>query len=106
VHTFVIGKKFFIHLSLIPVLGVQSRAFTLEDGLKGKSNLQVASTAEARLVLGYNGPRYYGGLSAAANAFSDNTDTGGVLGQNISYFRLFFGRRFRLPFRLPIVDHQ
>ena len=104
-HTFVIKQRGFIHLGLIPSIGIQGRGYLLSDSTQ-VSQGEGAATAEFRFSMGYNGRLYYGGLAAASIAFADNASFGGVIGLTHSYVRLFFGRRFRLGFRVPIVDRR
>ncbi len=107
VHTFVIKQRFFIHLGLIPGITVQASSATMADATTREYPSNYGGMAEARLSLGYNGKKYYGGLTSASMAFSGNTQNGGsVLTYNYSNLRLFFGRRFTLPFRVPVIDRK
>ncbi len=104
-HTFVIKQRGFIHLGLIPSIGIQGRGYQLSDSTQINRG-EGAATAEVRIALGYNGKTYYGGLAASSIAFADNAALGGVVSVTHSYVRLFFGRRFRLGFRVPILDRK
>jgi hypothetical protein len=107
VHTFVLKQKFFIHLGLIPGFTAQASAVTLADATEKTYPSTLSGIAEARLSVGYNGKTYYGGIHLASLAFADNTGEGrSMLTYSYSNVRLFFGRRFTLPFHLPIIDRK
>ena len=91
-YTFVIAKRFFINISLVPGIGiVQSKINTSEKLFKFKPKL--ATRYIARFALGYEHKNFYLGLTAYTTGSTYEYDyikiepkTGNV--------KLFFGKRF------------
>lgn len=106
VHTFVFKKRSFVHLGLVPGIAFQGRKVSLMDYSSDKFQDQLVFSYEARIALGYNGTHYYFGLTSSINEFSDFYVKGGYLSFNYTYFRIYFGRRFKMPFKVPFIDRN
>lgn len=94
-HTFVIQKKFFAHLSLIPSVSYQYREYKLvqSDDLYVRG---LSISSEARVIMGYNGDKWYAGLNFANYSFTENSivqGAGAVL--NYNFWRWFVGFRLK-----------
>jgi hypothetical protein len=98
-HTFVLAKVSFIHLGLIPGICFQQINATLADGTT-RSNNAIGGYTELRLVMGYNGKKYYGGLNTSAYIFTENRFDA-TLDHSYTFVRLFFGMRLPLKLKLP-----
>lgn len=104
VYTFVFKKKAFLHLGLIPGFAFQGSKVSLMDYPSAKYQDQPIFSYEGRMGLGYNGTQYYFGLTSSINEFSNFYAKGGYLSFNYTYFRIYFGRRFKMPFKVPLID--
>lgn len=99
-HTFVIRKKFFVHLSLIPSVAYQYREYNIvqNDDIYVKG---LSISTEARGILGYNSEKWYGGINFANYSFTENsitTGSGAVL--NYNFWRWFVGFRLKPTFKI------
>ena len=94
-HSFIIQKKFFIHLSLIPSLSYQFREYNLAQS----SDLNVEGfsiSSEARFITGYNSEKWYVGFNFINYSFTEKSvvaNAGAVL--NYNFFRWFLGFRLK-----------
>jgi hypothetical protein len=94
-HSFVIQKKFFIHLSLIPSVSYQHRKYDLVQS-KDLIVSGLSISSEARFIAGYNSEQWYGGFNFVNYSFTENsvvTGAGAVL--NYNFFRWFVGFRLK-----------
>jgi len=60
----------------------------------------------ARIVLGFNGKKHYGGLSFTSYYFSENLfqDKYTYWDYTYSFLRVFVGIRLKPGFRIPLLD--
>jgi hypothetical protein len=94
VHTFVYRHSWFLTLYLVPGISIQSSAYLAEDRQVRKETNHVAGSSEFRFILGYNGDRWYSGLSSYSISFSSNREMNVRLDSNYNWFRFFVGYRF------------
>lgn len=91
-----ISKNWFLSVGLVPGLAFQ--AGITEDLEGGESNYRnrLSGTVHSRLIGGYNGDKWYGGLRVYSHGFS--TDTTGEYPLDLSYVnvRFYLGYRFEL----------
>lgn len=99
-HTFVIARRIFIHLGVIPGICLQKNSATISSGGELTSNLEWGAYTEGRFAIGYNGKKYYGGVSGVTYVFTeDNFDA--ALEHSYTFTRLFFGMRLPLKVKIP-----
>jgi len=92
--TFVIWKKFFINISMVPGLGSKTlKVYTSEGEFRTKPGL--SGRYVGRLALGYEHKYFYLGLSSTS--ISNNvTYENLTLSSSTTKFRIFVGKRFDL----------
>ncbi len=93
-YTFVIFKKFFINLSMVPGLGAKSLKVYTSNGVSNpKSGL--SSRFVGRIALGYEHKYFYLGLSSTSisNSITYQNIT---LSSSTTKFRIYIGKRFDL----------
>ena len=91
-YTFVIWKKFFINLSLVPGFGLKTMVVNTTEG-SFKPKVGLSGRAVFRSALGYEHKYFYLGISSISitNSFSyENID----ISAHTSKFRFFVGKRF------------
>lgn len=94
--TVVARGRLFLNLMLMPGLNVQFGNYTVEGNTRSAYQKSLGYHGDFRIVAGYNGERYYGGVHYA-NYFNSNTLKSTVdVNLYNTYFRIFFGRRFDL----------
>jgi len=97
-YNFIIRKKWFINMMLIPGLNIQSGFNTDDDRQKTFYGVKPGYHGDARIIAGYNGELWYYGVHSAnyllSNSIKDNID----VNFGYTYFRIFLGRRFYTPF--------
>jgi len=95
VHTFVYRHSWFLTLYFVPGISVQNSYYLSEDKqIRNKPN-QTTGVSEFRFILGYNGDRWYSGISSYAISFAGKRDLGVWVDDNYSWFRMFVGYRFK-----------
>ena len=99
-HTFVIKKNGFIHLSFIPGFCIQKTNADLGSGEHTSSGFRPELYTESRIAIGYNGKKFYGGVNSVGYFFTNNS-LDAVLEHNYNVFRLFFGMRVPCKLKLP-----
>ena len=93
-YTFVIWKKFFINLSLVPGLGFKTMVVNTTEG-NFKPKIGLSARALFRSAIGYEHKYFYLGVSSISisNSFSyKNID----IAASTSKFRFFIGKRFNI----------
>jgi Domain of unknown function (DUF4421) len=106
-HTFAFGKSrhWFVHLGLIPSLVAQDKRYLIgaEETLRRQT---VELVNETRIVLGYNGKKYFSGLSFTGYYFSENLFQAkySYLDYTYNFVRFFVGIRLKPKFRIPLLD--
>jgi hypothetical protein len=97
VHTFVYDKSWFLTLYFVPGLSLQN-GYYQPEGLQIRSDRsKVTGTTEFRIIAGYNGDKWYGGLSSYSISFAGSRDIGTWVDNNYNWFRLFVGFRLDAP---------
>ncbi len=103
VHTFVFKKRAFLHLGFVPGIMLQSRKESTLNYPPENYHEQFIFSYETRMALGY-GLTYYFGMTTSRNEFSNLYMKGAYLSFNYTYFRVYFGRRFKVPFKVSFID--
>jgi hypothetical protein len=94
-HTFVYRKKWFVTLSLMPGLGLQSYKYALQgDTAVREDRSNLSSRFQSRFAFGYNVPRFYAGFSAVSDNFDFRNSSPSYVKHNFGVVRVFFGYRF------------
>lgn len=101
-HTFVIKKRGFIHLSFIPGFCLQKTTADLSSGQQAISRFQPEFYTESRLAVGYNGEKFYGGVNSVGYFFTNNAFDA-IIEHNYGVFRVFFGMRMPCKLKLPFT---
>lgn len=93
-YTFVIHKKIFMSLSLVPGLGSKSLVITTNTGVSDRAH-GVSSRFDSRLAIGYEHKHFYLGFGAitSLNSFTYQNLT---VSTSTSKFRFYIGKRFNL----------
>ena len=95
VHTFVVRHSWFLTLYFVPGISIQNSYYLSEDKQIRNQQNKVTGTSEFRFILGYNGNRWYSGISSYSISFSGNRNLGVSVNDNYNWFRLFVGYRLR-----------
>jgi hypothetical protein len=95
VHTFVVKHSWFLTLYLVPGISIQNSYYLSEDKQIRNQQNKVTGSSEFRFILGYNGNRWYSGLSSYSISFSGNRELGVWVDDNYNWFRFFVGYRLR-----------
>ena len=91
-HTFVIGKKFFLSVSLVVGLGP---TFIRAPENQGTGNrTEVATRGIFRSALGWNSEKHYFGVSSVRTDSSQVDIENSWLSRGVNNFKIFYGRRF------------
>lgn len=102
--TFVIAKRVFIHLGVIPGICLQRTSVSLSTGANRSSDFIVGGYSEARGVIGYNGKKFYGGVNVVSYFFTEDRFDA-ALSHNYSFTRLFIGMRLPLKVKVPLEKY-
>lgn len=98
-HNFTWMKLFFFNVMLIPGINLQYGNSVSVSGVRNYYKSQVGYHGDVRVVAGYNGDRYYGGVHYS-NYFTSNSLASDVrVNLYNTYLRVFIGRRFNLVTR-------
>lgn len=97
VHTFVYKKSWFLTLYFVPGLSVQNSLYQAENSQIIREPGQVVGMSEFRIILGYNGDKWFGGLSSYSINFAGNERSRVWIENNYNWFRLFTGVRLNAP---------
>ena len=92
-HTFVIGKKFYISLSL--VAGVGPTFIRASDNLGAENRVEVAVRGIFRSAIGWNSENNYFGITAVNTDSSQVDIENSYLSRGVNNVKIFYGRRFR-----------
>lgn len=96
-HTFTFWGKGYINLLLLPGLGVQRIAIRPVGTTEQSSDWVGCSVNEFRAGLGYNGSKWYAGLTLASYVNSGDVTEEVRLGTSYTTLRFAVGIRFRSP---------
>lgn len=93
VHTFVYNKSWFLTLYFVPGLSIQNSFYQALDQQIVREPGQIIGMSEFRIVTGYNGEKWFAGLSSYSISFSGNERMGIWIDNSYTWFRLFTGFR-------------
>lgn len=96
-YTFVFLDHLFLTLSVWPGLSAQNGTYILENKSAGRAGFEFSSQSDNRLIIGFNHPDFYFGYSLQSINFSGAENFGGIIKNNYSWSRLFFGIRTTAP---------
>jgi hypothetical protein len=99
-HTFVFGRSsdFFVSVAVVPGLSYQ-RAIARAQGSVNENQLSKNTAGihgEGRVVLGYNGNRWYASLSSVGYAISSNFSDVNPFSQGYTFSRIMVGYKFKM----------
>ncbi len=94
-YTFIIKKYFFITLSVVPGLSLNSNTKT-ENNVQIYDGGKLAVRTQTRFAMGYNNSKYYAGMSAVSDNFSFDNPNNAVVNYNYGNIRIFAGKRFNI----------
>ena len=94
VHTFVAQKKWYFTVFFMPGLAVENGFYKSDDLIQRSFESELAAAAELRLVGGYNGDRFFGGISGHSISYSGTRKADLWVNTSTSSARLFAGYRF------------
>lgn len=97
VHTFVYKKAWFFTLYFVPGLSIQNSLYQAENSQIIREPGQVVGMSEFRMILGYNGDKWFGGLSSYSISFASNNRSKVWIENNYNWFRIFAGFRLNAP---------
>ncbi|MCU0423959.1 MAG: DUF4421 domain-containing protein [Bacteroidia bacterium] len=100
-HTFVVKKRAFAHISFIPGFGLRTTQGELNNGDKLNRKYEIGSYYELRFALGYNSKNFYTGINVVTYGFSEGRYDA-LIEHNYSTFRLFLGVRIPLRLKIPL----
>ena len=78
----------------LPGIAMESGASLPEDNILRVYDSELTFATEFRFIAGYNGDRWFGGLSFHSIAFSGSNNDELLVNSSMSSARLFFGFRF------------
>jgi hypothetical protein len=85
----------FLTLYFLPGIAIESGAYLPEDNILRIFNSEGAFATEFRFITGYNGNRWFGGLSLHSISFAGNRNSELWVNTSMGSVRLFCGYRFR-----------
>jgi hypothetical protein len=97
VHTFVYDKSWFATIYFVPGISIQNSYFQAEGQQIIRDPGQILGMSEFRLVLGYNGEQWFGGISSYSIGFSGNDKQSLWIDNSYNWFRMFAGFRLNAP---------
>ncbi len=104
VHTFVVRHSWFLTLYFVPGISIQNSYYLSEDKQIRALQNKATGSSEFRFILGYNGFRWYSGISSYSISFSGNRQLGVWVDDNYNWFRFFVGYRFKAVDRTHIPE--
>ncbi len=98
IHTFVIKKYFYITLSAELGIGLQDRRYLGRKGLLTEE-WGLGNKFKSRLGFGYNGQKYFAGISSIMDNVRLTTEKNTSLESSLMQFKFFMGRRLDFDHR-------
>ncbi len=97
-HTFVLWKRLYLSMTLIPGVAVQYYDINYPENIDEKRGSFFAGRLAARAALVYNTERLYAGVTAINDNFSGNTgkEQQNSLSYQFGVIRFFYGMRFNV----------
>jgi len=95
-HTFVMWKKFYFSITLVPGIALQSFSVSYEETDELETGTNASFRMLSRTALLYNTEKWYTGFTFQDDGFSNSTNTQSksTITYDVGVFRLFYGRRF------------
>lgn len=98
IHTFVIKKYFYITLSAELGIGLQNKRYLGKKGLITE-DWGLGNKFKSRLGMGYNGHRYFAGITSNMDNVRLSADKNAWLESSLMQFKFFFGKRLDFDHR-------
>ncbi len=98
-HTFVIWKKLYISLTLVPGGAIQSFDMKYQNGIaENKSGSFLSGRLSGRFALVWNSEKWYTGFTTISDNFIGNAskDLKNSMSYQVGVIRFFYGRRFTI----------
>ncbi len=99
-YTFVIKQKFYASLGLAHGIGFVYSKFSVESmaGYDKNEYINTIGRLDGRVALGYNGPRFFTGVSLTLHVSTEEQKAESVISQNVrAAYQLYVGYRFNAP---------
>ncbi|MEX1190125.1 MAG: DUF4421 family protein [Bacteroidia bacterium] len=97
VHTFVYNKSWFLTLYFVPGLSLQNSVYQAQNQQIVREPTRFVGMSEFRIITGYNGDKWFAGLSSYSISFSGNDRQGIWIDNSYNWFRMFAGFRINGP---------
>jgi hypothetical protein len=101
VHTFVIKKRWFLNILLVPGISWQYYTSYTEDSGDRILRNKIGYLTEIRAILGYNSDKIYGGVNFSSVSLGDNLLKTSLVKYGYGNLRFFLGYRFKAKIYLP-----
>lgn len=95
-YNFIFRKVIFFNVFFIPGVNLQYGTYETDQNKTHKYSSNVGLHGDFRIIGGYNGRKYYGGVHYSNYMFQNNLESNLEVNVYNSYLRVFFGRRFDL----------
>ena len=98
-HTFVVWKKLYISLTLVPGIAVQSFDIKYIDGIaENKNGSFISGRLSGRFALLWNSEKWYTGITTVSYNFIGygGKELKNSMSYEVGVFRFFYGRRFTI----------
>jgi hypothetical protein len=96
-HTFVLWRKGFLHMALLTGAASSQQVRSIQGRPELTTEPGISSLSELRLGAGYNGDRWYAGLTSGFFVNADSDEARVSLGSTYGNLRLAAGLRFGRP---------
>jgi Domain of unknown function (DUF4421) len=99
-YTFVIKQKFYASLGLAYGIGFVYSKFNVESiaGYDKNEYINTIARLDGRAAIGYNGPRFFTGVSLTLHVSTEEQKAESVINQNVrAAYQLYVGYRFNAP---------
>jgi len=101
-HNFVVWKKLYISLTLVPGVAIQSYDVGYKDGIaENKSGSFLSGRLSGRFALVYNSEKWYTGFTTISDSYTGyaGKELKNTLSYQIGVIRFFYGRRFTINWK-------
>lgn len=95
-HTFVMWKKLYFSITLVPGISVQGYNMVYDENDDNRQGTKASFRMLNRIALVYNTEKWYSGITFQDDGFSNSTgqNNRNTLSYDVGVLRIFYGRRF------------
>ena len=94
IHSFVNKRHWYLTIYFLPGISIENGFYLPQDLLLRNYKSQVSLASEFRFIIGYNGDRWFSGISSHSLSFSASRQQGMLVDNSFNYVRVFAGYRF------------